>query len=103
MSKVVKNLCAKAGLDGHFANHSLRATTRMYFAELSEQLICEKTGYRSEAVREYQRTSYIQQQEASDVVQGLKRKPESAEESDTCESKSIKIKKRDISVKIPLL
>lgn len=75
----------------------------MYFAELSEQLICEKTGYRSEAVREYQRTSYIQQQEASDVVQGLKRKPESAEESDTCESKSIKIKKRDISVKIPLL
>lgn len=68
MSKVVKHLCAKAGFDVHFTNHSLRATaaTRMYSAELPEELICEKTGHRSEAVRENKRTSNIQEQEASD-------------------------------------
>ncbi|XP_062574060.1 zinc finger MYM-type protein 2-like [Saccostrea cucullata] len=105
LSKVVKNLCAKAGLDGHFTNHSLRATaaTRMYSAELPEQLICEKTGHRSDAVREYKRTNTVQQQEASDVVQlGSKRKCENIPHGDMCDSKSIKIKKGDISVEIPL-
>lgn len=51
---------------------------------------------------EYKSTSNIQQQEDSDVVQGLKRKSESVEESDACDSKSIKIKKGDISIEIPL-
>lgn len=105
MSKVEKKMCAKAGFDVHFTNHSLRATTatRMYSAELPEELICEKTGHRSEAVREYKRTSNIQQLEASDVVQDLKRKSESAEENNLCGSKSIKIKKGDIPVEIPFL
>ena len=69
----------------------------MYSADLPEQLICEKTGHRSEAVREYKRTSTIQQQEASDVVQGTKRKCETVtcDHSEVVHSqgKSIKIQK----------
>lgn len=43
MLKVVENLCAKAGLDGHFTNHSLRATaaSKMYCAELPEAYLRE--------------------------------------------------------------
>ena len=46
----------------------------MYAADLPEQLICEKTGNRSEAVRSYTRTSSFQNVSASDAVQGVKRK-----------------------------
>lgn len=104
----MKKLCSNAGLVGYFTNHSLRATaaTRMYSADLPEQLICEKTGHRSEAVREYKRTSTIQQQEASDVVQGTKRKCETVtcDHSEVVHSqgKSIKIQKGDVSIQIPI-
>ena len=108
ISRVVKKLCSNAGLVGYFTNHSSRATaaTRMYSADLPEQLICEKTGHRSEAVREYKRTSTIQQQEASDVVQGTKRKCETVtcDHSEVVHSqgKSIKIQKGDVSIQIPI-
>ena len=76
ITKVVKNMCSKAGLEGFYSNHSLRATaaTRMYAADLPEQLTSEKTGQRSEAIRSYRRTSSIQNVSASDAVQGVKRK-----------------------------
>ncbi len=59
---------------GHFTNHSLRATaaTRLYAAGVDEQLITEKTGHRSTAVRTYKRTSDEQQEEVSKILQAAK-------------------------------
>ena len=61
---------------GFFTNHSLRATaaTRLYHAGVDEQLITQKTGHRSTAVRAYKRTSSIQEEMVSKVVQGKQRK-----------------------------
>ena len=111
ITKVVKNMCSKAGLEGFYSNHSLRATaaTRMYAAYLPEQLICEKTGHRSEAVRSYKRTSSIQNVSASDAVQGVKHK---VSETNACNpiavrdsssgpaSSCVKIQKGDMVVEI---
>jgi len=49
---------SNTSLDGFCTNHSLQATaeTRMYEANLSDQLICEKTSHSSDAVRNYTRT-----------------------------------------------
>lgn len=108
ISKVVKNLCGKAGIPGFFTNHSLRATaaTRMYEADLPEQLICEKTGHRSDAVRSYKRTSVAQEQIASDVVQGVKRSYGDGNcNTPVVESENknqIKIRKGDLSIEIPI-
>ena len=48
---VVKRLCASAGLQGHFTNHSLRATaaTRLFKAGVDEQLIMQRTGHSTTA------------------------------------------------------
>ena len=56
---VVRDICKEAGLEGHFTNHSLRATcaSRMYDKNVPEQIIKETTGHRSECVRTYKRTS----------------------------------------------
>lgn len=64
-------LCKDAGFSGFYTNHSLRATaaTRLYEAGVDEQLICEKTGHRSNAIRGYKRTSDLQQKGVSDIVQ----------------------------------
>lgn len=55
----VARLCKAAGITGYFTNHSLRATaaTRLYSAGIDEQLISEKTGHRSLALRGFKRTS----------------------------------------------
>jgi len=106
ISKVVKTLCGKAGLDGFYTNHSLRATsaTRMYEADLPEQLICEKTGHRSDAVRTYKRTGRAQEQAASDAVQGIKRNVVCDLENTVVleRERSIKIRKGDVSIDIPI-
>ncbi|XP_046564315.1 uncharacterized protein LOC124273141 isoform X2 [Haliotis rubra] len=59
LSWVVKRLCARAGFQGFYTSHSLRATTatRLYESGLDEQLIAERTGHRSTAIRAYKRTS----------------------------------------------
>ncbi|CAC5388535.1 unnamed protein product [Mytilus coruscus] len=46
------SICQEAGIGGFRTNHSLRASaaTRMYDAGVDEQLICEVTGHRSNAV-----------------------------------------------------
>lgn len=64
-------MCKEAGFDGFFTNHSLRATaaTRLYAAGVDEQLIAEKTGHRSSAIRNYKRTSEEQLQSVSDLIQ----------------------------------
>ena len=53
LGEVVKKMCEKAGLPGRRTNHSCRASsaTRMYENGQDEQLICERTGHRSIAVR----------------------------------------------------
>ena len=52
LQDVVKKMCAKAGLQGHYTNHSLWSTcaTQMYQAGVNEQLIAEVMGHRSLAI-----------------------------------------------------
>ena len=55
LQDVVKKLYQKAGLEGHYTNHSLRSTcaTRMYQAGVNEQFSAEVTEHRSLAIHSY--------------------------------------------------
>ena len=70
LSKTVARLCDKAGVTGFKSNHSLRATaaSRLYRSGMDEQQICETTGHRSVAVRNYKRTSDEQRADISNVL-----------------------------------
>ncbi len=59
IAKTVGNLMKQAGKSGNFTNHCLRVTavTRMFEGGIKEQLVKEKTGHKSDAVRMYKRTS----------------------------------------------
>ena len=72
LGEVVKTLCSKVGLSGRRSNHSCRASTatRMYDSGADEQLICERTGHRSVAVRSYKRTSNKQLRDISNMLYG---------------------------------
>ncbi|XP_070568245.1 zinc finger MYM-type protein 2-like [Ptychodera flava] len=72
LMKTVARLCENAGIEGYYTNHSLRATaaTRLFADGMDEQLIAEKTGHRSSAIRSYKRTSIEQQFKVSKVLQG---------------------------------
>ena len=72
LQNVVKSVCAQAGLEGNYSNHSLRsaAATRMYHANCDEQLIQEITGHCSLAVRSYKRTCDEQKRMASECISG---------------------------------
>ncbi|XP_060603803.1 zinc finger MYM-type protein 2-like [Ruditapes philippinarum] len=74
LQRTIGRLCNDAGFDGFYTNHSLRATaaTRLFSAGVDEQLICEKTGHRSDAIRGYKRTSEQQQELVSKIVQSAK-------------------------------
>ena len=52
LASTVKQLCEQAGISGYRTNYSLRAAaaTRMYDMGIDEQLICEKTGERTEVI-----------------------------------------------------
>lgn len=113
LQTVVGKLCKQAGFEGRYTNHSLRASaaTRLYHAGIDEQLIVEKTGHRSKAVRVYKRTSEIQLEHISDVVQPKKAKVATASvASDTSNhdngllppSKEICIVTGDVSIKVQL-
>jgi integrase len=82
LQKTVGKLCSQAGFEGHFTNHSLRATaaTRLYEAGIDEQLITEKTGHRSSAVRSYKRTNDTQLQDISKIIHGNVKSGKNAEE-----------------------
>uniref|UniRef100_A0A1I8GBN5 RNB domain-containing protein n=1 Tax=Macrostomum lignano TaxID=282301 RepID=A0A1I8GBN5_9PLAT len=63
LCKFMREMCTEAGINGRVTNHSLRATcaTRLYHANVDEQLIMERTGHRSlSALRCYKRTSDVQ-------------------------------------------
>ena len=60
LANTVACLCKQAGIQGHKINHSLWATvaSRLYQAGVDEQLVMERTGYRSlDGIRSYQQTS----------------------------------------------
>lgn len=63
-------MCTEAGLSGNFSNHSGKRTcaTSLYNSGVDEQLIMERTGHRSDAVRKYKRTSTSQQNEVSKLL-----------------------------------
>ena len=71
LNNMVKEMCKAAGITGFKTNHSLRATTaiRLYQAGVDEQLIMERTGYRSlDGVRSYKRTSTEQREALSHIL-----------------------------------
>ncbi len=70
LKKVVSSMMKEAGIEGHFTNHSLHATTatRMYEKGIDEQLIKEVTGHKSDAVRIYKHTSETLMEKACKTV-----------------------------------
>ena len=99
LEKVIKKLCQKAGFSGKRTNHSCRASsaTRMYELGADEQLICEKTGHRSVAVRSYKRTSNQQLKSVSDMLYGNVDKVE----GNTCSNKKLKVEPTSTVSKCP--
>ncbi len=73
----VKDLCKEVGLSGKHSNHSLRAmsASHLYDAGVDEQLIQERTGHCSNAVRGYKRTSSKLQKQVMDTLCGLQNSP----------------------------
>ena len=73
---VVKRLCESAGLQGHYTNHSLRATaaTRLFEAGIDEQLIMQRTGHSTTAgVRSYKRVGEKLRSITSDMLNCAKK------------------------------
>ena len=72
LTTIVGDMAEKAGIPGKITNHSLRASSasRMYNNNVDEQLICEVTGHRSNAVRSYKRTSDDKRKEISNTLYG---------------------------------
>lgn len=71
LGKVVSDMMKQAGFDGHFTNHSLRVSlaTRLFDAEVDEQLIMNRTGHSStDGVRAYKRASTKLKEITSDVL-----------------------------------
>lgn len=75
LANTVCDLMKRAGFEGYFTNHSLRASlaTRLFDAEIDEQLIMSRTGHSStDGVRAYKRTSEKLKIITSDVLNASK-------------------------------
>ena len=72
LGQTVKRLCQKAGIQGHFTNHSLRATaaTRLFQNKVDEQLIMQRTGHSTSGVRSYKWIGENLRNVTSDVLNG---------------------------------
>ena len=72
LQQTVCRLCVAAGIEGKFTNHSLRTTnaTRLFEAKVDEQLIMQRTGHSSNAVRAYKRVGEKLRTVTSDVLNG---------------------------------
>ena len=71
LAKLVKDICADAGVGGNKCNQSLRATgaTELYQAGVPEKVIQERTGHLSlTGLRQYERTSGKQHKAVSQVL-----------------------------------
>ena len=88
LSKTIKEMCKKAGIDGKFTNHSLRATSasRMYANDIPEQVIKEITGHKSDCVRTYKRTPDLIKERASNTINAVE-SVENVKKTDKCKTK----------------
>ena len=78
LANTVSRLCKLGGITGYKTNHSLRATaiSRLYQSGIDEQLVMERTGHRSlEGVRSYKRTSNVQREALSDILNNPSKRP----------------------------
>ena len=100
LDTVVADICKQGNLGGYRTNHSLRASaaTRMFDAEVDEQLICEVTGHRSAAVRSYKRTNTAKQRKLSAIVQGQGQS--AAKSAKKCQSTVQSDAQADVSVTV---
>lgn len=88
LGSIVSSLARKIGLTGKITNHSCRASaaSRMFQNNMEEQLVMDKTGHRSTAVRSYKRTSDAQFRDVTRVLYGQSRQE--------CEATSAKTPKK---------
>ncbi|XP_021340885.1 uncharacterized protein LOC110466932 [Mizuhopecten yessoensis] len=100
LQQTVGKLCEEAGFKGYFTNHSLRATaaTRLYKAGFDEQLVAEKTGHRSAAIRSYKRTCDAQLANVSSVVQGIENMASPVKKLKLADSSNTNTNNRELSV-----
>lgn len=72
LATIVASMAKEISLEGKITNHSLRATaaSRLYQSNVDEQLVMERTGYRSNAVRSYKCTSNDQLRNISNLLYG---------------------------------
>ena len=70
ISQLLPNAAAAAGLKGNFTGHSgkVSCATALFQSDVDEQLIKERTGHRSDAVRIYKRTAIEQQRNISRLL-----------------------------------
>ena len=70
LQQIIPNLFKAAGIEGHYTNHLLRATgaTRLFEAQVDEQLIMQRTGDTSTAVRSYKRIGQKLKSVTSDAL-----------------------------------
>ena len=71
LNDMVKTMCAEAGIEGHFTNHSLRATgaTQLFEKNVPEKIIQEFTGHRSvKGLRQYEKVAVKQKQAACKIL-----------------------------------
>lgn len=72
LSSIMKTMCADAGVEGYFTNHSGKRTcaTTLYQAGIPEQEIMYRTGHRSvESVRKYKRAADDMLKDISNVLE----------------------------------
>ena len=100
LSKIVGKLAESAGLQGNYSNHSLRATaaTRLYHANVDEQLITEVTGHRSNAVRGYKCISSNQLKTVSNVLYGGDCVEKAEEKEQICKSEVFENESKECEV-----
>ena len=71
LSKMVKDMCSQAQIEGKKTNHSLRASgiTTLFQAGVSEKVIQDRSGHRSlDGLRKYERVSEEQQASACSAL-----------------------------------
>lgn len=71
LSKLIKEMCDKAGFSGNYTNHSgkVTCTTELFAKNVDEQLIMHQMGHRSNAVHLYKRPTAEHEQMVSAILQ----------------------------------
>lgn len=90
ISTIVNRLARQIGIEGKVTNHLCRATcaSRIYQGDCDEQLVMEKTGHHSNAVRSYKRTSNKQLREVSNLLYGEDKQDVPPPKKSRCETVS---------------